>query len=70
MPASAAPAPSSLKTGMILLADPTSPSVKTYLTRTLHAEGHLLATQNRSDALIVEYDPLGMSNALRMKVRQ
>lgn len=57
-----------MKTGMIRLVDPTSPSVKSYLSRTLPAAGYLVATQTQVDAVIVEYDPTGSANTLRVKV--
>lgn len=69
IPASAAPAPPSPKTGMIRLIDPKNPSVKTYLSRSLQAAGgYLVSSQDTSDALLVEYDPLGSSNTLSAKV--
>lgn len=54
---------------MIRVIDPKNPGIKLYLSRSLQAaSGYLVACQDTSEALIVEYDPFGPSNTLTAKV--
>lgn len=68
MPASAISAPSGLKSGVIRFVDPANPGAKNYLSRTLPAQGYINFSQTKGDAIIVEYDSYGTSNAITIKV--
>lgn len=68
VPASAAPAPTTLKTGWIRFVYPGNPTLKAYLSRTPHATGYIALCYNSSDALAVEYDPSKSSNTIGVKV--